>query len=181
MLKQTFLGIDPGLNNTGWGIVECTNIIKDTKNCVEENTDYVNNNNYKLIDYGIFKTDLSDSLEMRLNFIFDSIFNLIKAKKPDRISMERVFVNINPASSEKLIMARTASFLAIARAGYNVIEFSPNEVKKAITSNGRSSKDIVKSKVQQILNIKEKIKKSDATDALAIAMCIGLIKHDVKK
>ena len=154
-----FLGIDPGLNNTGWGIVE-----------------YNNDNNYNLVDYGIFKTTLSDSLEIRLNFIFDSIFNLIKSKKPDRISMERVFVNINPASSEKLIMARTASFLAIAKSGYSVIEFSPNEIKKAITSNGRSSKDIVKSKVQQILNIKEKIKKSDAADALAIAICIGLIK-----
>lgn len=156
---QKFLGIDPGLNNTGWGIVE-----------------YTNDNNYNLVDYGIFKTTLSDSLEIRLNFIFDSIFNLIKSKKPDRISMERVFVNINPASSEKLIMARTASFLAIAKSGYSVIEFSPNEIKKAITSNGRSSKDIVKSKVQQILNIKEKIKKSDVADALAIAICIGLIK-----
>lgn len=156
---QRFLGIDPGLNNTGWGIVEHTN-----------------DNNYNLIDYGIFKTTLSDSLEIRLNFIFDSIFNLIKIKKPDRISMERVFVNINPASSEKLIMARTASFLAIAKSGYSVIEFSPNEIKKAITSNGRSSKDIVKSKVQQILNIKDKIKKYDIADALAIAICIGLIK-----
>ena len=154
-----FLGIDPGLNNTGWGIVE-----------------YNNDNNYNLIDYGIFKTTLSDSLEIRLNFIFDSIFNLIKSKKPDRISMERVFVNINPASSEKLIMARTASFLAIAKSGYSVIEFSPNEIKKAITSNGRSSKDVVKSKVQQILNIREEITKSDAADALAIAICIGLIK-----
>ena len=155
---QKFLGIDPGLNNTGWGIVE-----------------YTNDNNYNLVDYGIFKTTLSDSLEIRLNFIFDSIFNLIKSKKPDRISMERVFVNINPATSEKLIMARTASFLAIARSGYSVIEFAPNEIKKAITSNGRSNKDMVKSKVQQILNIKEKIKKSDAADALAIAICIGLI------
>ena len=169
MITQTFLGIDPGLNNTGWGVVEYTNPIVTNNN-------YIEDSNYKLIDYGIFRTELSDSLEMRLNFIFDSIFNLIKSKKPDKISMERVFVNINPASSEKLIMARTASFLAIARAGYSVIEFSPNEVKKAITSNGRSSKDIVKNKVQQILNIKDKIKRSDATDALAIAMCIGLIK-----
>ena len=156
---QRFLGIDPGLNNTGWGIVE-----------------YANGDNYSLIDYGIFKTKPSDSLEIRLNFIFDSIFNLIKLKKPDRISMERVFVNINPASSEKLIMARTASFLAISKSGYNVVEFSPNEIKKAITNNGRSSKDIVKSRVQQILNTKARIKKSDAADALAIAICIGLVK-----
>ncbi len=156
---QKFLGIDPGLNNTGWGIVE-----------------YTNDNNYNLINYGIFKTAISDNLETRLKFIFDSIFNLITIEKPDKISMEKVFVNVNPASSEKLIMARTASFLAIAKSGYNVIEFSPNEIKKAITSNGRSDKNIVKSKVQQILNIKGNIKKSDATDALAIAMCIGLIK-----
>ena len=156
---QRFLGIDPGLNKTGWGIVE-----------------YKSGNNYSLIDYGIFKTKPSDSLEIRLNFIFDSIFNLIRLKKPDRISMERVFVNVNPASSEKLIMARTASFLAVAKSGYSIVEFSPNEIKKAITNNGRSSKDIVKSKVQQILNIKERIKKSDAADALAIAICIGLVK-----
>lgn len=156
---QKFLGIDPGLNNTGWGIVE-----------------YTNDNNYNLINYGIFKTAISNNLEIRLKFIFDSIFNLITLEKPDKISMEKVFVNVNPASSEKLIMARTASFLAIAKSGYNVIEFSPNEIKKAITNNGRSDKNIVKSKVQQILNIKDNIKKSDATDALAIAICIGLIK-----
>ena len=156
---QKFLGIDPGLNNTGWGIVE-----------------YTNDNNYNLINYGIFKTAISNNLETRLKFIFDSIFNLITLEKPDKISMEKVFVNVNPASSEKLIMARTASFLAIAKSGYNVIEFSPNEIKKAITNNGRSDKNIVKSKVQQILNIEDNIKKSDATDALAIAICIGLIK-----
>lgn len=156
---QKFLGIDPGLNNTGWGIVE-----------------YTNDNNYNLINYGIFKTAISNNLETRLKFIFDSIFNLITLEKPDKISMEKVFVNVNPASSEKLIMARTASFLAIAKSGYNVIEFSPNEIKKAITNNGRSDKNIVKSKVQQILNIKDNIKKSDAADALAIAICIGLVK-----
>ena len=156
---QKFLGIDPGLNNTGWGIVE-----------------YTSNDNYKLIDYGVFKTKASDTLEIRLIFIFDSIFNLIKLQKPDKISMERVFVNINPSTSEKLIMARTAAFLFIAKSGYNVIEFAPNEIKKAITNNGRSSKDLIKLKVQQILNIKENIKKSDAADALAIALCIGLIK-----
>ncbi len=155
---QIFLGIDPGLNNTGWGMVE------------------YHNSNYKLIEYGVLKTKISDSLEIRLSFIFDSIFNLIQLKKPDKISMEKVFVNINPLTSEKLIMARTAAFLAIAKAKYNVIEFFPNEIKKAVTNNGRSNKKVIKAKVQQILNITDNIKKFDATDALAVAICIGLMK-----
>lgn len=157
-----FLGIDPGLNNTGWGIVDYN----------------ISYNNYKLINYGVFKTIVSDTLETRLNYIFASVFNLIKIHRPDKIAMEQVFVNINPYTSKKLIMASTASFLAIANSGYKIIEFAPNEIKKAITNNGRSNKELIKIKVQQMLNIKEAIKQTDATDALAIAICIGLINRN---
>ena len=170
---KTILGVDPGLSNTGWGVIE-----------------YYSDNGYEpkynFVDCGVFKTNSHDGLGERLSFIYDSIFNLIKTVKPDEISMERVFVNINPASSEKLIMARTAAFLAIEKTGHKCVEFTPNEVKKKVTGAGHGSKELVKKTVQKILNLNPAkshySKNADANDALAIALCsvLGTPKKVIK-
>lgn len=173
---MTILGIDPGLNSTGWGIIK--NVDFECSECKQ----VIQNETQKdvkctFVDCGIFKTNAHDDLGIRLTFIYDSVLNLIKSYKPDKISMERVFVNINPASSEKLIMARTAAFLAIAKSGHKCVEFSPNEIKKTITGLGHSSKDLVKSTVQSILKVNTDEnyypKTADASDALAIALCLA--------
>lgn len=155
--KKTILGIDPGLLKTGWGIV--------SKNQYE----------VKYIDCGVIKTESSQPMEDRLVFIYDSICNLISSFKVDFAAMEEVFVNINAKTSEKLIMARTASFLAISKSGLNVNSFRPNEIKKNITGSGHASKEQVQFMVQKILNINisnDNINHTfDSMDALAIALC----------
>ncbi len=165
--KITILGIDPGLGNTGWGIIECSRSFK-----------------YKFIECGILKTETNDPLGSRLIFIYNSIFSLIKMFRPDKISIEKVFVNINPATSEKLIMARTAAFLAIAQSGHMCVEFTPNEIKKTVTGKGHGNKILVKEAVQSILKFSTSEnhfpKTADASDALAIALCLAIQEEKEK-
>ena len=154
------LGIDPGLNNTGWGIVQ--------KNTYDS---------YSFINCGIFHTATKQSLPRRLLYIFESVVQIINEYHPDAVAMEKVFVNMNPATSEKLIMSRTAAFLAIAKFQLQFYEFAPNIIKKNITGAGHSSKEMVNNMVQKILRInidtKQMVKTLDAMDALAIALCLA--------
>lgn len=157
MLSNIFLGIDPGLVKTGWGIVEkCGYDIK-----------------YKAC--GVIKTEPQKRMEERLILIYSSVSEIITKFKPAKISMEKVFVNKNPESSQKLIMARTAAFLSAAQFGYAIDEYSANEIKKNITGQGHSSKNQIYVMIQKILGIKLSIDNrlitSDAIDAIAIALC----------
>lgn len=150
------LGIDPGLNKTGWGLVSYTN--------------------YKpsFLDCGVIKTDADEPLELRLMRIFDTLTNIIAERAPCFIAMEKVFINTNPVSSEKLIMARTASFISASKCGFHVFTYAPNEVKKTVTGQGKAKKHIVNSFVQQILGTKlvpSQDLTDDSIDALAIAIC----------
>ncbi len=163
MCEIKILGIDPGLQKTGWGVIR-----KDGYNL-------------KFIDCGVIKTSATDSMEVRLSYIFDQITELINTFNPKQVAMEEVFVNVNPSSSEKLIMARTAAFLAISKSGFLIQSFRPNEVKKNITGSGHASKELVYTMVQKILNTKiltnSKIRTLDSMDALAIAMCCAYKKQ----
>ena len=163
----TILGIDPGLSSTGWGVIS-----------------YSQGTKYKFIDCGILKTETQDYLGNRLIFIYNSILGLIKKFKPDKVSIEKVFVNINPASSEKLIMARTAAFLAIVKSGYTCVEYTPNEIKKTVTGKGHGDKALVKEAIQRILNFdvlkNHCLKTADASDALAIALCLAIKEAENK-
>ena len=155
--RAVIIGIDPGLVKTGWGAV-----LKDGYDV-------------KYIDCGVIRTDSKDSMESRLLFIFDAVSNLLHTFKPEAVAMEDVFVNMNPKSSEKLIMARTVSFLAMAKAGYQVNQYKPNEIKRNITGSGHASKEQVYVMVQKILRTDiindRKLHTFDSIDALAIAMC----------
>lgn len=155
--KEIILGIDPGLVKTGWGVV-----LKDGYNL-------------KYVDCGVIQPDPKASMEKRLVSIFDSMTDLINHFKPYAIAMEDVFINVNPKSSEKLMMARAVSFLAIAKLGYTVNRYKPNEIKKNITGSGHASKEQVYAMVQKILKVDistdNKSHTFDSIDALAIAMC----------
>jgi len=154
--KQIILGIDPGLVKTGWGIV------------------YRNNSEVGYVDCGVIRTNATDTMEVRLCFIFDKISELLNEYKPYAVAMEEVFINKNFASSEKLIMARTAAFLAVAREGIVINQYCPNEIKKNITGSGHASKEQIYTFVSKILKIDivrdKKHYTFDSFDALAIAL-----------
>jgi crossover junction endodeoxyribonuclease RuvC len=150
------IGIDPGLVKTGWGAIS------------------KNNNTVEYIDCGIIRTSPKCSLEKRLTNIFDSVHEIIEKFHPAFVAMEEVFVNVNPKTSEKLIMARTTAFVAIAKFGLSIHEYRPNSIKKNITGAGHASKELVYTMVKKILGITIETNESrtfDAMDALAVALC----------
>ncbi len=154
--KNIILGIDPGLAKTGWGVIA------------------KNGSDIRYIGCGVICTNTLNSMETRLNYIFDEISSLLSMYEPDMSAMEEVFVNKNFKSSEKLIMARTSAFLAIAKHGLEVVQYSPNEVKKNITGSGHASKEQVYNFVRKILEVDvindKKLHTLDSFDALAIAL-----------
>jgi crossover junction endodeoxyribonuclease RuvC len=111
-------------------------------------------------------------MEIRLAKIFDGVNEVMAVHSPSGVAMESVFVNMNPHTSEKLIMARTAAFVAASKRGLTINEYPPNVIKKNVTGSGHASKDRIHTMVQMILKLeKERAIKPDSADALAVALC----------
>ena len=147
------LGIDPGLINTGYGIVEPSGP------------------KVTLIDYGVVQPSKSDQLSVRLKVICNDVLSIIKEFKPDVCVVEEVFYSKNFKSSLLLGQARAAVLIASAMQGVDVAEYSARKIKQSITGNGNSSKEQIQFMVKNILEMSEIPKPVDASDALAIAIC----------
>lgn len=146
------MGIDPGLNNTGWGVLKYSS------------------SSYAYIDSGIIETSVKNSLFNRIKIIHDQLNSVIDKYSPEIISLEKIFVNNNMKSSLNFAYARGSIMLTLAMRNINIEEIAPNLIKKRITGNGHASKQQVAYMVQSILNIKLDEKKFDVYDALAIAL-----------
>ncbi|MBT3766607.1 MAG: crossover junction endodeoxyribonuclease RuvC [Rhodospirillaceae bacterium] len=147
-----FLGLDPGLRNTGWGLIESTG------------------NRLSHIANGVVNSTASFALADRLVQLHDGLVEVIEAMCPDEAAVEETFVNKNPTSTLKLGQARGISLLVPARAGIPVFEYTPNQVKKTVVGAGHAQKEQVQMMVKTLLPGVE-IKSADSADALAIAIC----------
>ena len=146
------LGIDPGLNFTGWGIVESLS----------------NKENH--ISHGVIKTTKTFSLGERLNTIYENLNKIIDKYDPKEISVEKIFSNSNPDSTMKLGKARGIVFLVAARKKLKISEYSPNTIKKNLVGYGHADKRQIKKMIERIYpNIE--IENEDSADALAVAIC----------
>ncbi|MGR3695671.1 MAG: crossover junction endodeoxyribonuclease RuvC [Sagittula sp.] len=145
------LGIDPGLGNLGWGIID------------------VDGARLSHVGNGVCKSTGSD-LGARLLVLFDQLCAVIAQHSPDTAAVEQTFVNKDGAGTLKLGQARGIAMLAPARAGLSVGEYYPNAVKKAVVGVGHADKRQVLHMVQLQLP-GAKITGPDAADALAIAIC----------
>lgn len=150
------LGIDPGLRNLGWGIVE------------------VKGNTYTHIGCGTLSIPSSKPLAERLAHIHRALSLLIETYQPTEAAVEEVFVNMNPASTLKLGMARGVALMVPALYNIPVGEYPPNKIKKSVVGSGHATKD------QIILMVRHFLPKAvdekgnlppDAADALAVAIC----------
>jgi len=146
------IGIDPGLNNTGWGVIE------------------QNQNALSYIASGVIQPDKSADIADRLLAIDTALEKIMTLYKPQSVAIEETFVNKSGAASIKLGMARGVAFIAPARAGIKVFEYGANKVKKSVVGAGHANKDQVQMMVK-ILLPKADFKNADAADALAIAIC----------
>ncbi|MCE3232533.1 MAG: crossover junction endodeoxyribonuclease RuvC [Rickettsiaceae bacterium] len=146
------LGIDPGLQHTGWGVIE------------------KHDNTLKFIACGVINSNSKSQLPDRLLTLSTGITEVISIYKPDECAIEETFLNTNPMSSLKLGHARGAIMLTASLAGLSPYEYAATLVKKTIVGVGRAEKAQVLMMVK-ILLPKAEIKSEDAADALAIAIC----------
>ena len=148
------IGIDPGLNCTGYGIIRVAEGL-----------------NPQLFNYGSIKTNAHDSLAVRLYQIFEKITQIVDEYKPDTAAFESVFYAENVKTAIIMGHARGAAMVAAMSHHLDLFEYSPREIKMSVVGNGAASKEQVNYMVRQILCIKENIKPDDASDALAAALC----------
>ena len=158
------LGIDPGTNITGYGI------IKYEKNtCIK-------------IASGIIRLPYSKPIPSRLKIIYEELNSLMKKYKPDEFAIETAFYGKNVQSAMKIGYARGVSILAAVHNEIPTSEYSPREVKKSVVGKGAASKEQVSYMIKSLLSIKKNRIKSDETDALAIALCHAFrMKNPVNK
>ena len=145
------LGIDPGTINCGYAILE------------------VNNRKLKLIEAGLIKMKSRVLQEQILEFV-EGIDLVIKNHKIDEVAIEDMFYAFNPKTVIKLAQFRGAISLKVLQEFGNFAEYTPLQVKKAVTGNGKADKTQVAFMVKRLLNIKQEIKPLDITDAIAIAI-----------
>ena len=147
------IGIDPGLACMGFGIIE------------------IINNNLNLVDYGTVKTDSKEPLNIRLNTIYDDLKYIIKKYKPKVMSVEQIFYGKNVKSALLLGHSRGIPLLLSASLGLTLYEFSARRIKQSLTGNGNATKEQVQFMVKNLLSMDEVPSPSDASDALAAAIC----------
>jgi crossover junction endodeoxyribonuclease RuvC len=158
------LGVDPGTNLTGFGIIK------------------QNGNSFSLIKNGLIKLSSKYSLSDKLVIIYDELVNVIKLYKPDEFALETAFYGKNVQSAMKIGYARGVSILCALHNHVPASEYSPREVKKSVVGKGAASKEQVSFMIKTLLNIKSEKIKVDESDALAIALCHAFrMKTPVKK
>lgn len=144
-------GIDPGLQRTGWGIVD------------------VDGNRLTHISHGVIKTDAKAETAARLTHIFEELTKMILLWQPTHAAVEETFVNKNPASSLKLGLARGIAMMAPYKAGVSVAEYPANLVKKSVVGTGHAEKEQMQAMIRVLLPGVDA--SHDAADALAVAIC----------
>jgi crossover junction endodeoxyribonuclease RuvC len=147
------LGIDPGLSRCGYGIVAR------------------HRNQPRALGCGVIRTPPDDPLPQRLLALDDELRLLIAETRPSAVAVERVLFQSNARTAMSVGQASGLALVAAARVGIPVALYSPNEVKLAVTGDGRADKAAVQMMVARVLNLKEIPKPPDAADALALACC----------
>ena len=147
------LGIDPGSRVTGYGIID------------------FHRNHTRHVASGCIHIGGGD-LGARLRAIFDGITSIVESERPTELAVEQVFFHRNAASALKLGQARGAALMAGVTRGLPLYEYSPNQVKQAVTGRGHAPKDQVQHMIKMLLCLRD-LPASDAADALAVAICHG--------
>jgi len=150
--QTTVLGIDPGTARMGYGVVR-----GDTE--------------YELLDFGCLTTTTDQPPEQRLLTLYRGLHALVERHQPQVVAVERLFFSRNVKTALAVGQARGVALLAAASNAVPVAEYTPLEVKQAVTGFGRADKDQVQRMVQALLQLPAPPRPDDAADALAVALC----------
>lgn len=147
------LGIDPGLANTGWGVVESRGA-----DC-------------RARAYGCIHTDKTQDIAHRLKRIYDEIELVVKRYGPTEVGIEEIFFSANTKSAVKTAQARGAALVACASCGLETGEYTPMQIKQAVVGTGTADKRQVQYMVKTLLHLQQEPKPDHCADALAAAIC----------
>lgn len=150
---RRILGIDPGLANTGFGIID---------SCRGQ---------YRMVSYGVIETNPSQSLGERLLAIHSRLQAVIDEFKPSESCMEALFFAKNVTSAISVAEAKGVVTLCLAQNVIPLSEYKPNQIKKAVTGTASADKNLVEKYVQLLLKLEVKPEPDHAADALACALC----------
>ncbi len=151
---KRILGIDPGTGILGFGVIEI-----DAKNKAH------------LVDAGVIRTPVKEDDAVRLHTIYEELVDIISSTKPQIMSVEKLFFAQNVTTAMTVAQARGVVLLVGQQNGLELYEYTPLQIKQAITGYGRADKKQMQEMVRVILGLKEAPKPDDCADALAAALC----------
>jgi len=157
------MGLDPGTAITGYGLVK------------------FNGSKFSLVDCGCVRTIPEFPLSERLQTIYSELTGIIRLYKPEQFAVEELFFNKNARTALAVGHARGVAMLAASNSGLPVFEYTPLQVKQAVTGFGRAEKTQVQYMVKTILALSEAPDPDDVADALAVAICHGQLYSWVRK
>ena len=146
------LGIDPGYAIVGWGVID------------------FNGTTYRPKAFGAITTDAHTDFNLRLEKIYDDMITILKNAKPDALAIEKLFFTTNVTTAILVAQARGVILLAAQQCGVKVYEYTPLQVKVAVTGYGKAKKPQVMEMTRRLLHLKDVPKPDDTADALAIAI-----------
>lgn len=146
------IGIDPGTGILGFGVID------------------VDGNKFTMVDAGVIRTPVKEDDAVRLHTIFDELSEIIKQTKPDMMSVEKLFFARNVTTAMTVAQARGVVLLCAKQAGIDIHEYTPMQIKQAITGYGRADKKQIQEMVKLQLGLTAIPKPDDAADALAAAL-----------
>jgi len=148
------LGIDPGLQVTGYGLLSTRGV------------------RASVVEAGVVRTDKHESLDQRVKRLHEAIAGIVSELSPEVIAVEDLYSHYrHPVTAILMGHARGVIFLAAAQAGVTVVSYGATRIKKALTGHGRASKEQVQHMVQSTLRLKTLPQPADVADALAVALC----------
>jgi crossover junction endodeoxyribonuclease RuvC len=146
------LGIDPGTGIVGFGVIE------------------TNGRKHTMLDAGVIRTPAHQAQELRLDTIYTSLKTIIAANNPDIMVVEKLFFAKNVTTAMTVSQARGVILLAATRSGVPIAEYTPLQIKQALTGYGRAEKTQIQDMVKVMLGLSQRPKPDDCADALAAAL-----------
>ncbi len=153
------LGIDPGTGILGFGVIEA------------------NKGEAKLVDAGVIRTPAKENDAVRLQTIFEEITDIITNSKPQIMAVEKLYFAKNVTTAMTVSQARGVVLLAGQQAGLDIYEYTPLQIKQALTGYGHAEKHQIQEMVKVILKLKTIPKPDDCADALAAAITHSMTAH----
>lgn len=149
------MGIDPGYAIVGYGVVEAEN------------------GRYMPLEYGAITTRAGDDFGLRLKEIYDGMTELLGTFRPQAAAVEKLYFTNNKTTGIGVAEARGVILLTLSQAGVPLYEYTPMQVKQAVTGYGKAQKPQVQEMTRKLLRLNEIPKPDDTADALAMAICHG--------